>query len=170
MHQIAVAANSPPVRRSGRCTGRRSDLHSRRSVLDEILDYSEQDLSAKWAGFLIGGCHQDRRDVRGDPPLPARDRRPKPAGVADLHARNVVGDDAAGGAAVSRRAGRRLASHASRLGRLPVRLRPVHPPPFLLPPWQVAMVVDPCRSEFGFFQWRGERIVDCGFVCVFKDG
>jgi hypothetical protein len=28
------------------------------------------------------------------------------------------------------------------------------------------MVVDPCRGEFCFFQWRGDRIDDCGFVCV----
>jgi len=37
---------------------------------------------------------------------------------------------------------------------------------FFSAPWQVALVVDPRRQEFGFFQWRGNEIVDCGFICV----
>ena len=32
--------------------------------------------------------------------------------------------------------------------------------------WQIALVVDPLRNEFGFFQWRGDQVVDCGFLCV----
>ena len=40
---------------------------------------------------------------------------------------------------------------------------------FFSAPWQVALVVDPRRQEFGFFQWRGQEVVDCGFVCV-EDG
>jgi proteasome lid subunit RPN8/RPN11 len=37
---------------------------------------------------------------------------------------------------------------------------------FFREPWQVALVVDPRRCEFGFFQWRAGQVVDCGFVCV----
>lgn len=39
---------------------------------------------------------------------------------------------------------------------------------FFNEPWHVALVVDPRRCEFGFFQWRAGEIVDCGFVCVEK--
>jgi proteasome lid subunit RPN8/RPN11 len=37
---------------------------------------------------------------------------------------------------------------------------------FFREPWHIALVVDPCRREFGFFQWRKNEIVDCGFICV----
>ena len=39
---------------------------------------------------------------------------------------------------------------------------------FFPQPWQVALVVDPLRQELGFFQWRENEVVDCGFVCVGK--
>jgi proteasome lid subunit RPN8/RPN11 len=32
--------------------------------------------------------------------------------------------------------------------------------------WQVALVVDPRRQEFGFFQWREGEVKDCGFLCA----
>ena len=37
---------------------------------------------------------------------------------------------------------------------------------FFKEPWHVALVVDPRRCEFGFFQWRQGQIVDCGFICL----
>ncbi len=37
---------------------------------------------------------------------------------------------------------------------------------FFSAPWQVALVVDPRRGEFAFFQWSGSAIEDCGFVLV----
>jgi proteasome lid subunit RPN8/RPN11 len=37
---------------------------------------------------------------------------------------------------------------------------------FFREPWQIALVIDPQRQELGFFQWRGDRVSDCGFVCV----
>lgn len=32
--------------------------------------------------------------------------------------------------------------------------------------WHVAMVVDPCQGEFGFFQWLDDRLVNTGFLLV----
>jgi proteasome lid subunit RPN8/RPN11 len=32
--------------------------------------------------------------------------------------------------------------------------------------WHVAMVVDPKRQEFCFYQWHEDEIIECGFVCV----
>jgi proteasome lid subunit RPN8/RPN11 len=32
--------------------------------------------------------------------------------------------------------------------------------------WQIALVVDPRRQEFGFYHWRQGEVRDCGFVCV----
>lgn len=37
---------------------------------------------------------------------------------------------------------------------------------FFNQPWQVALVVDPRRQEFGFFQWRDGEVQDCGFICA----
>ena len=36
-------------------------------------------------------------------------------------------------------------------------------------PWNVALVVDPVKEEFGFYQWRGDEIVDCGFICIHSE-
>lgn len=32
--------------------------------------------------------------------------------------------------------------------------------------WQVALVVDPRRQEFGFFHWREGEVRDCGLICA----
>ena len=37
---------------------------------------------------------------------------------------------------------------------------------FFAQAWQIALVVDPRRQEFGFYHWRGGEVKDCGFVCV----
>ena len=37
---------------------------------------------------------------------------------------------------------------------------------FFPQPWQVALVIDPNRQELGFFQWRGSEVQDCGFLCL----
>jgi proteasome lid subunit RPN8/RPN11 len=37
---------------------------------------------------------------------------------------------------------------------------------FFAPEWQIAMVVDPKRQELAFFHWRGGEVRDCGFLCV----
>jgi proteasome lid subunit RPN8/RPN11 len=35
-------------------------------------------------------------------------------------------------------------------------------------PWQVALVVDPCRNTLAFFQWSNADVKDCGFYIVVK--
>lgn len=40
---------------------------------------------------------------------------------------------------------------------------------FFSEPWQVALVVDPRKQEFCFFQWLEGKVVDCGFICVKKN-
>ncbi|MBI3893638.1 MAG: metal-dependent protease of the PAD1/JAB1 superfamily, partial [Candidatus Wallbacteria bacterium] len=35
-------------------------------------------------------------------------------------------------------------------------------------PWQVALVVDPCRNTLSFFQWRGADVKDCGFYLIMR--
>ncbi|MBI4871204.1 MAG: hypothetical protein HY814_06515 [Candidatus Riflebacteria bacterium] len=35
-------------------------------------------------------------------------------------------------------------------------------------PWQVALVVDPCRNTLAFFQWKAQDVKDCGFFLVMK--
>lgn len=32
--------------------------------------------------------------------------------------------------------------------------------------WQVAMVVDPCQQQFGFFQWSAGELINNGFVLI----
>ena len=138
----------------------------RESVLDEILNYSELDLRCEVGGFLVGGCHQDRGtfvEVRHF--LPATDARSRPASLTFTHDT---------WAAMTRQVEQRFP------GAQVVGWHHTHPDlgvflsgydlfihrHFFAAPWQIAMVVDPCRKEFCFFQWRGERIDDCGFVCV----
>jgi len=136
------------------------------NVLEEILDYSERDLQRELGGFLIGGWHEDRRpyvEVRQF--LPALDALSRPASLTFTHDT---------WSAMTRQVDNRFP------GERVVGWHHTHPDlgifmsgydlfihrHFFTEPWHLAMVVDPCRGEFCFFQWRGEHITDCGFVCV----
>jgi proteasome lid subunit RPN8/RPN11 len=136
------------------------------SVLEEILEYSEQDVSSELGGFLLGGYHEDQQpyvEIRHF--LPAAGARSRAASLTFTH------------------------ETWSRLNHevenqypeeLVVGWHHTHPDfgiflsaydlfihrHFFREPWQVAMVVDPKRQEFGFFQWQDDQVTDCGFVCV----
>jgi proteasome lid subunit RPN8/RPN11 len=135
-------------------------------VLEEILDYSEQDLTRELGGFLIGGYHVDGQpyvEVRHF--LEAVDARSRAASLTFTHET---------WASMNREVEQRFPREQI------VGWHHTHPKlrvflsgydlfihrHFFKESWQIAMVVDPVLQEFGFFQWRGTEIVDCGFVCV----
>ena len=139
-------------------------VHER--VLEEVLDYSDRDPSRELGGFLVGGVHEDSREyVEISHFVPAVDVKSRAASLTFTHET---------WAAMTREVENRYPD-----GRV-VGWHHTHPnfgvflsgydlfihKNFFSAPWQVAMVVDPRRLEFGFFQWRAGTIVDCGFVCV----
>jgi proteasome lid subunit RPN8/RPN11 len=135
-------------------------------LLEEILDYSEHDPNRELGGFLVGGLHVDNREyIEIRHFLPAVDARSRAASLTFTH-----------------ETWSRLNREVDRQFSDEVVLGWHHTHPnfgiflsgydlfihrhFFSEPWQVAMVVDPQRQEFGFFQWRQGEVVDCGFVCV----
>jgi len=137
------------------------------TVLETILDYSHRDLTRELGGFMLGGLFEDRNreyiEVRNY--LPAVDARSRAASLTFTHdtwsamtrqAEEQFPDDRVVGWHHTHPgfgiflSGYDLFIHRNFFGM----------------PWQIAMVVDPKRQEFGFFQWRAEEIVDCGFLCV----
>ena len=141
----------------------------REDVLEEVLDYSEQDTSRELGGFLLGGVHEDQRtfvEIRHF--LPAVDARSRAASLTFTHET---------WAAMNREVEQRFA------GEIVVGWQHTHPDfgiflsgydlfihkHYFDAPWHVALVVDPVRQEFGFFQWSGGEVVDCGFICVKSD-
>ena len=135
-------------------------------VLREMVTYSEQDLHRETGGFLMGGLHRDQRifvEVRGF--LPATKTMSRAASLTFTH---DTWED------INRRASTEypndvmLGWHHTHPG-LGVFLSAhdlfIHRH-FFSQPWQIAMVVDPCSHQFGFFQWWRGKVVDCGFVWV----
>lgn len=138
-------------------------------VLEEIIDYSEQDQTREIGGFLIGDLHKDKRqyvEIRHF--LPAAYTESQAASLTFTHdswsaAREEIekrfpDDRIVGWHHTHPRFGIFLSGYDLFIHR--------H---YFSQPWEVALVVDPCANEFGFFQWRFDEIVDCGFVCVFED-
>lgn len=135
-------------------------------VLEQILGYSEQDLARELGGFLIGGYHVDQQpyvEIRQF--VEAVDVRSRAASVTFTHET---------WARMNRDVARRFPSeqivgwhhtHPKLRVFLSGYDRFIHRH-FFPEPWQIAMVVDPVAQEFGFFQWRGAEVVDCGFICV----
>jgi proteasome lid subunit RPN8/RPN11 len=136
------------------------------SVLEQILDYSERDLARELGGFLIGEVHElpePHVEIRRF--LPATGAKRGYTSVTFTHdtwsalTREVdssfAGERVVGWQHTHPGFGIFLSSYDLFIHR--------H---FFSAPWQVALVVDPRKQEFGFFQWRGEEIVDCGFICV----
>jgi proteasome lid subunit RPN8/RPN11 len=138
-------------------------------VLAHVVRYSETDLQRELGGFLLGGLHQDRQvyvEVRAF--LPALGAASRAASVT------FTGDT---WAEMARRA------EADYPGELVLGWHHTHPRlgvflsaydlfihrHFFSQPWQIALVVDPCQRQIGFFQWRGEQVVDCGFVVARRE-
>jgi len=137
-------------------------------VLQQVLDYSEQDLSRELGGFLIGGLHEDGGAyVEVVHFLPAVDARSRAASLTFTHDT---------WSAMTRQVDQQFP------GELVVGWQHTHPNlgvflsgydlfihrHFFSQPWQIAMVVDPRRKEMGFFQWANDKVRNCGFVCVWE--
>jgi len=170
---IAPTPKPVPVRGSalkgnvlGRIHGEAFPLFVYEPVLEEILEYSEQDPSTELGGFLVGGYYEDQHpyvEIRHF--LPAFSVQSRAASLTFTHEtwarlnREVESqypeDRVVGWHHTHPKFGIFLSAYDLFIHR--------H---FFSEPWQVAMVVDPKRQEFGFFQWQGGEIVDCGFVCV----
>ena len=135
-------------------------------VLEEILDFSEKDMTRERGGFLLGGLHRDRHlflEVRHF--LPALAAESRAASLTFTHDT---------WATMNRQVEEEYPNE------LVVGWQHTHPgfgvflsgydlfiqKNFFNHPWQVALVVDPKRKEFGFFQWRDGRVKDCGFMTV----
>ena len=139
-------------------------------VLEEILDYSEQDIHRELGGFLLGGIYRDADTVYLEVEhfLPAIETESNIASLTFTHEtwsalhRQVEMDhpDAQilGWHHTHPDFGIFLSAHDRFIHRN-----------FFSATWQVAMVVDPKRREFGFYQWREGDIVDSGFKCVCSD-
>jgi proteasome lid subunit RPN8/RPN11 len=136
------------------------------SVLERILDFSQTDLSRELGGFLVGlEATEPEPHVEIRRFLPALETKQELTSITFTHAT---------WAAVTREVDvcfpneRVVGWHHTHPG-FGVFLSSydlfIHRH-FFSAVWQVALVVDPRRQEFGFFQWRGTEIVDCGFVCV----
>jgi proteasome lid subunit RPN8/RPN11 len=136
------------------------------SVLEQILEYSERDVRRELGGFLLGGYHLDDApyvEVRHF--LEAVDARSDAASLKFTHET---------WASMTRDVASRFPDQ------LIVGWHHTHPQlrvflsgydlfihrHFFKQPWQIAMVVDPVFQEFGFFQWHGDQVTDCGFTCV----
>ena len=135
-------------------------------VLARILDYSERDPTRELGGFLLGGLHVDGREyVEVRHFVPAVDARSRAASLTFTHETwsrlhqevqtQYRDESVVGWHHTHPNFGVFLSAYDLFIHR--------H---FFSAPWQVALVVDPQRQEFGFFQWRRGNVVDCGFVCV----
>ena len=137
------------------------------SVLEEILGYSEGNLQRELGGLLLGSVLDAPRaaiEVRHF--LPAVDARSQSAALRFTHET---------WAKLTRQREERYPeaqvvgwhhTHPG-FGIFLSRYDEFIHEHYFTEPWHVAMVVDPKREEFGFFQWRGGKIADCGFVCLY---
>ena len=136
------------------------------SVLEQILEYSEQDLQRELGGFLLGSVLElDRQCIEIRHFLPAVEARSKSASLTFTHDT---------WSALHREVDRRFPNEQV------VGWQHTHPGfgiflsaydlflhrHFFSEPWQVALVVDPKAQELGFYQWLKGQVVDCGFLCV----
>jgi len=138
----------------------------REDVLDAILDFSGQDLTRERGGFLLG-------QVLGENPqcVVIRHFHPAVQALGSLSSLTFTHESWAS-------LNREIEANFPRESL--VGWQHTHPGlgvflstqdlfiqrNFFTLPWQLALVVDPRRQEFGFFQWRSGEVRDCGFVCV----
>jgi len=138
----------------------------REAVLEAILEFSEQDLTRERGGFLLGG-------VYGDAPqyIVVRHFHPALEAQGSLASLTFTHET---WATLTREIETNFPSESL------VGWQHTHPglgvflsaydlfiqKNFFAQSWQIALVVDPRRQEFGFFHWRQGEVRDCGFVCV----
>lgn len=139
------------------------------NVIDEILDYSDKDLSREIGGFLLGRTFksddQGKLYVEVTQFLPAPGAR---GGSASLTFTHDVWSQA-NHEIETRFPDLRIVGWHHTHPSMGVFLSGydtfIHKN-FFSEPWQIAIVVDPNSREFAFFQWQGDEVKDCGFVCV----
>lgn len=138
----------------------------RDDLLDQVLEYSEQDQSRERGGFLLGG-------VYGHGPQYVVIRHFHPALQAQGNSASLTFTHETW-AALTRETERSFPTETL------VGWQHTHPGfgiflsgydlfihrNFFAEPWQIAMVVDPRKKEIGFFHWRSGEVRDCGFVCA----
>jgi proteasome lid subunit RPN8/RPN11 len=169
MHPTPEPASSPRFQKGSTLGEIHADalpILIREPILEEILEYSEEDTSRELGGFLVG-----RYDTEAHPRveirhfLPAASAASRAASLTFTHetwaqlTREVESqypdEVVVGWHHTHPNFGIFLSAYDLFIHR--------H---FFPDPWQIAMVVDPRRQELGFFQWRQGEVVDCGFVCV----
>jgi len=149
----------------GTVTGDTAPVWIAAGILKQILAYSELDTHRELGGFLLGtyrAAPDERIEIREF--LRAVDTESHAASLRFTHDTwaNLTRQ-------VDRRdAGRVIGWHHTH-PQMGVFLSAhdlfVHRH-FFSQPWQIAMVVDPVAHEFGFFRWRDNRVIGCGFVCL----
>ncbi len=170
---VELISKPAPARVNGRPSSSLGTIHQEgypiflyESALDQIIEFSERELSRELGGFLLGGIYKDKRDyIEIEHFLPAVEARSQLASFTFTHdtwaemnrsvALKYPDKTVVGWHHTHPGFGIFLSSYDMFIHRN-----------FFTQPWQVAMVVDPKRHEFGFFQWVGEDVVDCGFICV----
>ena len=138
----------------------------RETVLEAILEYSEQDLAQERGGFLLGAVYgQDPQYIairhfhpalaaQGDSSSLTFTHETWAALTRDIEA-NFASESLLGWQHTHPGLGVFLSAHDLFIHKN-----------FFVQPWQIALVVDPRRQEFGFYQWRAGEVRDCGFVCA----
>lgn len=135
------------------------------AVLEQVIDYSEADAGREVGGFLLGRViEQPRIVVEVRRFWPARDARSRGASLTFTHDawsqthraldQQFPDDRIVGWHHTHPGFGVFLSGYDLFIHR--------H---YFSAPWQIALVVDPKSHELGFFHWRGDDIVDCGFEC-----
>lgn len=157
------------VREQGKCREGDLRIFITRPVLTEITDYSKTNMSRELGGVMYGGYHLDEASgseyVIIDAYIAAKLGESRSASFKFTH-------DA--WSEINRVQGERFPD------KIMVGWHHTHPQfglflssmdlfihqGFFNLPWQVAMVVDPCADNLAFFQWRGNKVVDCGFFVM----
>ncbi len=161
-------------RSGGRCIGSIPDrcppIFVHEEVLDQILDYSDRHTNSEVGGFLLGGNFYDEKTgqfIEIIEYLPATNVSSGYRSLTFTHEtwarlHQQIGEQFAdlqivGWHHTHPGFGIFLSRHDEFIHRN-----------FFSQPWQVALVVDPRKQEFGFFQWQDKSLVNSGFVCLPK--
>jgi proteasome lid subunit RPN8/RPN11 len=138
----------------------------REKALDEMILYSEEELTKERGGFLLGGVYgQSPQYVVVRHFHPALEAQGNSASLTFTHETwatltrecetNHPGESLVGWQHTHPGFGIFLSGYDLFIHKN-----------FFAQTWQVALVVDPKRKEFGFFHWRDGEVRDCGFVCA----
>ena len=140
-------------------------------VLEEILDFSHEDLQREIGGFLIGNLYQnssksnDLTYVEIENFLPAVHAVSQSASLTFTHETWSKANSAVHNRFSDQRIVGWHHTHPGLGVFLSAYDRFIHRN-FFGQDWQIAMVVDPRQQEFGFYQWQEDEVCDCGFIYV----